>query len=181
MALSGAIAALLLGGPSHGYALYATLEAELGPVWLTRPSQVYLTLGRMARDRLVASQRIHQETRPDRQLLTLTVSGRETAEAWLVNGPSDELVVRVAVARLVIPDRLAALLGTMTDERTEALHRLRTARAQDEGGFRPEARNAEIVAVEAQLRWLAAVAVHLEEIVARPSARSRDERAAEVA
>ncbi len=181
MALSGAIAALLLTGPSHGYELHATLDAELGSAWVTRPSQVYLTLGRMARDRLVLSQRIHQETRPDRQLLTLTESGRRAAEGWLANGPSDELVVRVAVARLVIPDRLATLLGAITDERTEALHRLRTARAQDEGGFRAEARDAEIVAVEAQLRWLAAVKARLEEIVARPRARSQDERAVESA
>jgi DNA-binding PadR family transcriptional regulator len=181
MALSGAVAALLLTGPSHGYELHATLEAELGSVWVTRPSQVYLTLGRMARDGLVISQRIHQQARPDRQLLTLTERGRRAADEWLANGPSEEIVVRVAVARLVIPERLAGLLRSMTDERTDTLHRLRQARAQDEGGFRAEARDAEIVAVQAHLRWLAGITAHLEEIVARPRARSRDERAAELA
>lgn len=181
MGLSGAIAALLLTGPSHGYELHATLEAELGSGWLTRPSQVYLALGRMTRDGLVVSKRIHQKTRPDMQLLTLTDSGRRAAEEWLANGPPDELVVRVAVARIVVPNRLAALLGAIADERTEALHRLRTARAQDEGGFRAEARHAEIVAVEAQLRWLAAVKACLDELVARPRARAQDERAAELA
>ena len=72
MSLSGALAALLLTGPSYGYELHTTLEAELGSLWATRASQVYLTLCRMTRDGLVTSERIHQDTRPDRQRLTLT-------------------------------------------------------------------------------------------------------------
>lgn len=181
MALSGALAALLLAGPTHGYELHATLEAELGPVWSTRPSQVYLTLGRMARDGLLVTQRIHQETRPDRQLLTLTEAGRRAAEDWLVAGPPDELVVRVAVARLVAADRFTALLTAMIDERTETLHRLRAARTSDMGGFRAEALDAEIRTVEAQLHWLDSVRERADELVARPRARPIDDRAAELA
>ena len=181
MGLSGALAALLLTGPSHGYELHATLEAELGSTWVTRPAQVYLTLGRMGRDGLVTSQRIHQETRPDRQRLTLTDAGRQAAEEWLTAGPADEIVVRLAVARLVVPERLPGLLAGMTDERTATLHRLRAARAQDVGGFRAEARDAEIRSVEAQLHWLEWLSGHLGEIVARPRARATDERAAESA
>lgn len=181
MALSGALAALLLPGPTHGYELHATLEAELGTVWVTRPSQVYLTLGRMGRDGLVVSQRIHQQTRPDRQLLTLTDAGRRMGEDWLTRGPSDELVVRVAVARLVARDRFATLLATMAEERTETLHRLRAERTSDFGGLRAEARDAEIRAVEAQVRWLASVREHAHELVARPRARPIDDQTAELA
>ena len=178
MGLSGALEALLLTGPSHGYELHATLEAELGSSWVTRPAQVYLTLGRMGRDGLVTSERIRQETRPDRQRLTLTDAGRGAAEAWLATGPADELVVRLAVARLVVPERLPALVATATDERTAALHRLRAARAEDAGGFRAEARDAEIASVEGQLRWLEGLRGHLDEIIARPRVRQTDERAA---
>ena len=181
MGLSGALAALLLPGPSHGYELHATLEAELGSTWVTRPAQVYLTLGRMGRDGLVTSERIRQATRPDRQRLTLTDAGQCAADEWLTAGPADELVVRLAVARLVIPERLPALVAAMTDERTAMLHRLRAARADDEGGFRAEARDAEIAAIEAQLRWLNGLRGHVEEIVARPRVRRTDERAAESA
>jgi DNA-binding PadR family transcriptional regulator len=179
--LSGALAALLLTRPSHGYELHATLESELGPTWVTRPAQVYLTLGRMGRDGLVTSQRVRQETRPDRQRLTLTDAGRRVAEEWLVRGPADELVVRLAVARLVVPERLPALVAEMIDERTAALHRQRTARAEDVGGFRGEARDAEIAAIEATVRWLEGLRGHLDQIVARPRRRPMDERAAELA
>ena len=181
MALSGALAALLLTGPNHGYALHATLEAELGSTWVTRPAQVYLTLGRMHRDGLVTSERIRQETRPDRQRLTLTNAGRRAAEEWLTAGPADELVVRLAVARLVVPDRLPALATAMIEDRTAALHRLRAARAEDAGGFRAEARDAEIRSVEGQLSWLEGLRGHLDEIVSRPRARPNDERAVESA
>lgn len=181
MALSGALAALLLSGPTHGYELHATLEAELGSVWVTRPSQVYLTLGRMGRDGLVVSERIHQQTRPDRQLLTLTDAGRRVADEWLTAGPPDEIVVRVAVGRLVAADRFRALLDSMSDVRTETLHALRAARATDVGGFRAEARDAEIRGVEAQLRWLESVREQAAELVARPRARPIDDQAAELA
>ncbi len=181
MALSGALAALLLPGPNHGYELHLTLEAELGSSWLTRPAQVYLTLGRMQRDGLVTSERIHQETRPDRQRLTLTEAGCRLAEQWLLAGPADEIVVRLAVARLVAPDRLPAIAAAMIEERSASLHRLRAARADDAGGFRAEARDAQIGAVEAQLRWLEGVRGHLDEIAARPRARLTDERAVESA
>lgn len=181
MSLSGALAALLLAGPTHGYELHATLEAELGSTWLTRPSQVYLTLGRMQRDGLVTRERIRQETRPDRQLLTLTEAGRQAAEEWLADGPAEELAVRLAVARLVVPERLPALLSALVEERTAMLHRLRAARADDAGGFRAEARDAEIAAVEGQLRWLGGLRDRLDEIAARPWARPLGVRAVESA
>ncbi len=181
MSLSGALAALLLAGPTHGYELSATLEGELGSGWITRPAQVYLTLGRMRRDGLITSERIRQETRPDRQRLTLTETGRQAAEEWLWRGQADELVVRLAVARLVVPLQLPDLLEAMIDERTAALHRLRAARAVDAGGFRQEARDAEIRLAEWHLRWLGGLRPHLEEIVARPRVRRADERAAELA
>ncbi len=44
MALREVLCSLLLDGPAHGYQLQVTLEAELGPLWVTRASQVYLTL-----------------------------------------------------------------------------------------------------------------------------------------
>src|SRR6266508_604763 len=94
------LAGLLLEGPAHGYRLHATLEAELGPLWQTRASQVYLTLGRMERDGLASSRRVRQATRPDRQLLELTERGRALAERWLSGpGAPDEAVVRLAALR----------------------------------------------------------------------------------
>jgi DNA-binding PadR family transcriptional regulator len=176
VSLQGALAGLLLGGPGHGYELAATLEAELGPTWSTRVSQVYLTLGRMARDGLLRSRRVPQATRPDRQLLTLTAAGRRLGEQWLW-GPSgaDEIVVRLMVGRLVIPDRYAELAQVIAQERTSEMHRLRSLRASvsaDEG-FGSEALEREIRRTEADLRWVTRIRDNAATTVARPSARRR--------
>src|SRR2546425_1375123 len=126
MGLRGVLAGLLLQGPAHGYKLRATLEAELGPLWVTQPSQIYLTLGRMQRDRLVTSQRVRQLTRPDRQLLQLTDQGRAVAKAWLFeDATAEEIVVRLAVGRLAVPGQFAELAEAILEERSAALRALR--------------------------------------------------------
>ncbi|MHB8589458.1 MAG: PadR family transcriptional regulator [Candidatus Dormibacteraceae bacterium] len=174
MALQQALAALLLSGPSHGYQLMATLQAELGPLWETRSSRVYLTLARMEREGLVTSSRIRQDSRPDRHVLRLTQRGRGIAEQWLEGlGPADETVVRLAVARLVIPDRFEALAAEIASQRAASLQRLRELRRQATEGFQPEALDAEIARAQSDLRWLALVRERHVEIVARPTAKRR--------
>jgi predicted ABC-type transport system involved in lysophospholipase L1 biosynthesis ATPase subunit len=57
--------------------------------------RLYLTLGRMRRDGLVAVHRVRQATRPDRQIFELTARGRAAARAWLFEpGDASEGVVR---------------------------------------------------------------------------------------
>lgn len=58
MSLQSALTALLLAGPSHGYALQARLESELGPTWRVRTSHLYLMLGRLERNGLVTAETV---------------------------------------------------------------------------------------------------------------------------
>lgn len=173
MSLQGALAALLLRGPAHGYELHVSLEGELGPLWVTRHSQVYLTLGRMQRDGLLAAKRVAQAKRPDRQVLSLTASGRSLARSWLFEeGPAEEIVVRLAVGRLVAPQRWGELVEMISAQRTASLRGLRALRQETAtGGFRREALDGEVRRVEAELRWLASLADRHAEIVERPAAR----------
>ncbi len=173
MSLQGALAALLLRGPAHGYELYVTLEGELGPLWVTRHSQVYLTLGRMQRDGLVRVRRVAQVGRPDRQVRSLTDSGRSMGRSWLFdNGPAEEVVVRLAVGRLVIRGQWGELVETISAQRTATLRALRSLQQQTStDGFRREALGIEIRRLEVELRWLAGLLDHQAEIVGRPVAR----------
>ena len=178
------LAGLLLAGPAHGYRLQATLEGELGPLWVTRASQVYLTLGRMQRDGLVGGRTVPQATRPARQTFELTARGRDAARAWLdAPGQDGELVVRVAVARLLGLATFTELLDAASAAATAALRRLRALRAEVGGGLQREAVEAEIGRVQAELRWLESVRERAEEIVAaprgaRPERKERDARSA---
>ncbi len=172
MGLADALAALLIRGPAHGYELRTVLEAELGPLWVTRPSQVYLTLGRIARDGLIRGTRVPQEGRPDRTIFTLTPAGRRMAEAWLAGpGSSEEIPVRLAVGRLVDAERFRDLVETVTAERRAGLKRLRAMHPQVRDGFASEALEREIRQVEADLRWLDTVGRDADAIAARPAAR----------
>jgi DNA-binding PadR family transcriptional regulator len=179
MGIQGILAGLLVGGPAHGYQLKATLEEELGPVWMTSASQVYLTLGRMHRDGVVSSRRVRQERRPDRQLLALTASGRALALEWLFESDDpDESVVRLAVARLVVPDRFAELTDIIVEQRSAALTELRSLRRDATQGFQREAIDAEIQRIQADLRWTVAVREHAGAIVQRPRSGSRSDSSA---
>ena len=149
-------------------------EGELGPLWVTRASQVYLTLGRMQRDGLVAGRTVPQATRPARQTFELTARGRAAAEAWLAAFDTDgELVVRVAVARLLGLERFTELLDAAGAAGTAGLRRLRALRAEVGGGLQREAVEAEVARVQAELRWLDGVRQRAEEIVAAPAGERR--------
>jgi DNA-binding PadR family transcriptional regulator len=175
VSLQGALAALLLPGPSYGYVLHATLERELGQLWVTRTSQVYLTLGRMSRDGITDATRVPQPPRPDRQVLRLTPRGRRLAETWLFGASdSDEILVRIAVGRLVVPDRFRDLLETITAERTAALHELRLLRADSPRGFARAAIELEIRRTEADLRWLNSVRTNAKELAVEGAAETED-------
>lgn len=158
MALHEVLCALLLRGPSHGYELQATLGAELGQLWETRASHLYLTLGRMQRDGLVVTSRQRQDNLPDRQLVRLTAAGRRSAEGWLAaSSGGQDLVVRLAVARLVVPDHVERMAGVAAEDRRRALQRLRSMRRSVSEGFQPEALEFEIRRVEGELRWASMV------------------------
>jgi DNA-binding PadR family transcriptional regulator len=175
MALQDALSALLLAGPSHGYQLMATLESELGPLWETRASRVYLTLAHMEREGLVTSTRVRQDNnRPDRRLLQLTRRGRSIAQRWLEGkGATEDAVVRLAVARLVIPREFDRLVTVLTTDCSARLKRLRELRRQTGLGFQPEALGAEIARTQADLRWLALVRDRSGEIVSRPKIHNK--------
>jgi DNA-binding PadR family transcriptional regulator len=168
MGLAGALGAMLLSGSNYGYRLAATLEAELGPVWTARPSQLYLTLGRMQRDGWLVVERVSQVRRPDRRLLSLTRAGRRHAQAWIDAVGDEDLVVRLAVARIAVPGALPGLVRRAIADRAVRLRNLRAIRDAEEGGFRREAVESEIGRAQAELKWLETIEARAEELAAAP-------------
>jgi DNA-binding PadR family transcriptional regulator len=78
------ILALLADAPAHGYEIKRGLEHRFGTVISPlNAGQVYTTLQRLERDRLVADDAIAQEGRPDKRVYRLTAAGRRALEDWL--------------------------------------------------------------------------------------------------
>ena len=76
--------ALLAKEASHGYELRARLQLALGPLAESlNAGQVYVTLNRLEKAELVASERVGQAAAPDRKVYELTAAGRMRVAEWL--------------------------------------------------------------------------------------------------
>lgn len=171
MPLREALCGLLLRGPAHGYELFSALRAELGAVWETRQSHLYLVIGRMERDGLVASRTVAQRRLPPRQMLELTKRGQELAQSWLdAPGLREEAVLKLAVARIAAPERFVDLAGLMADDRAAELSQLRALQRAATGSFDKESIGFEIARCQAEIRWLGSVLDRAGELLTRPAA-----------
>jgi DNA-binding PadR family transcriptional regulator len=98
--------ALLAGGPAHGYELKQNFEARFGAVWPpVNIGQIYSTLQRLERDRLVHGMEVEQSGRPAKHVFQLTEGGFKALAEWLQEataGPRirDEFFMKLVLARL---------------------------------------------------------------------------------
>ena len=74
---------LLAKGPAHGYELRTAVAEMFGGTWDLNIGQVYTTLSRLERDGLVESERVAQDSLPDRRVCTLTEAGAEALYDWM--------------------------------------------------------------------------------------------------
>jgi DNA-binding PadR family transcriptional regulator len=97
-----ALLALLSEGPKYGLQLREEFEARTGEVWPLNVGQVYTTLQRLERDRLVESDDADSEG--PQKAFRITATGRQELAGWLrtpsdmSSPPRDELVMKILVA-----------------------------------------------------------------------------------
>lgn len=154
--------ALVAKEPSHAYQLQARLRQALGPVGVhLNPGQVYVTLGRLEKAGLVASETADPK-RSSRKVYALTPAGQERVAEWLaeVSWPRPNLVefhLKLAAAAAA---GLADPITIVDTQRRELLRRLRDAqRAAMTEPDRSEAAlllEGVVLGLQADLRWLEA-------------------------
>jgi len=102
LSIRHALLALLSEGPKYGLQLQQEFEAGTGEVWPLNVGQVYSTLRRLDRDRLVES--INDDTDAPQVTYRVTEEGRGELADWLRTPPDasapprDELVMKILVA-----------------------------------------------------------------------------------
>ncbi|MFG3438137.1 PadR family transcriptional regulator [Nonomuraea sp. NPDC047897] len=160
--MQDAVLAMLAKEPTHGYGLRARLRQSLGPLGESlNPGQVYVTLARLEKARLVVCERAEGlPERPERKVYALTPAGQQRVTAWLneVGWPKPDLaefhlkLAAAAAARLADPVELVAA------QRRELLRRLREAQqaalaepAESGAGLLLEG---VVLRLQADLRWL---------------------------
>jgi DNA-binding PadR family transcriptional regulator len=166
------VLALVAKEPSYGYELRARLRHALGPLGEgLNAGQVYVTLSRLEKAGLVASEGTGRSANPekpekpeksDRKVFELTPAGQQRVAEWLseVSWPKPDLaefhlkLIAAAAAGLADP------LGIVDAQRRELLRRLRDAQraALDEPAGSDAALLLEgiVLRLQADLRWLEA-------------------------
>jgi DNA-binding PadR family transcriptional regulator len=101
MSIRYGLLALLERGPMHGYQLRAAFEESTGGTWPLNIGQVYTTLSRLERDRLV---RPLPKSDEGQRPYAITDAGRAELAAWFAtpigrtDRPRDELAIKLALA-----------------------------------------------------------------------------------
>ena len=162
------VLAMLAKEPSHGYELRARLRETLGPVGeAMNAGQIYVTLGRLEKAGLVASEREPGlADRPDRKVYAVTPAGQQRLAGWLtdVSWPSPapaEFHLKLAAAAA---GSLADPLTIVDAQRRELLRLLRdtqrAAMAEPEGSAAGLLLEGATLRLQADLRWLEACEQH---------------------
>jgi DNA-binding PadR family transcriptional regulator len=158
------VLAMLAKEPSHGYELRARLREALGPIGeAMNAGQIYVTLGRLEKAGLVASEREPGlADRPDRKVYELTAAGQQRVAGWLAEvswpGPAPaEFHLKLVAAAA---GRLADPLAIVDAQRRELLRLLRdtqhAALAEPPGSAAGLLLEGVALRLQADLRWLEA-------------------------
>lgn len=159
MSVKFGLLALLAEAPTHGYQLKTDFERRTANQWALNIGQVYTTLQRLERDRLVKA----VDADGDRHAYEITASGRRQLAEWFASPvvpegpPRDELTIKVL---------LAVAAGDL--DVTEVLQRQRKASVEQLQAYTHRKAQADPVAdvaflimldalifgTEAEIRWL---------------------------
>ena len=132
-----ALLGLLYAEPSHGYDLHRKVISDLGQVWHLSQSQAYTILKRLETQGDISSEDILQEKLPTRQLLKMTLQGRQRFLEWL-EAPSGgstrairmEFVTRLYFIKMYMPEKLGQAFERQRAEAINHLERLEIAGAE---------------------------------------------------
>ena len=121
MALEHAILVSLAERSASGYELARRFDASIGHFWRASHQQIYNVLGRMESDKLVESNLVAQDGRPDKKVYAITADGRDELTTWLATPTPPEALrseFAVKLRALHLGDR-DALVAQVRKRRTE--------------------------------------------------------------
>ncbi|MEV4735638.1 MULTISPECIES: PadR family transcriptional regulator [unclassified Microbacterium] len=171
MSVRQTLLAILVQGPCYGYQLRHEFDRRTGSVWPLNVGQIYNTLERLERDRLV------QRGAADAQghvYWEITAAGADEVDRWLLAPVArstvarDELTIKIAVAATLPGADAGEIIDRQREESTSRLRDLLARRSSHddvdaEGLARSLVLDSLIFAAEAELRWLDHVRTRLAE------------------
>ena len=163
MTVRNALLALLEQGPMYGYQLRSEFERRTGATWPLNVGQVYTTLARFERDRLVESTGADEEGHVDLRRhpgAGATRSRRGSPRrSPRTQPPRDELAIKLALAVTVPGVDVGAVIQ---QQRSATMSALQDSPGSSAAGARASRRDLAwslvleslVFAAEAEIRWL---------------------------
>ncbi|MGE5285936.1 MAG: PadR family transcriptional regulator [Micromonosporaceae bacterium] len=167
MSVRHALLALLSEGPKYGLRLQQEFEERTGEVWPLNVGQVYITLQRLERAGLVASD--GQDGAGPQKRFTITAAGSAELADWLrtpasdIPPPRNELVIKVLISLRVPGADVHDIVQAHRRHVIELMQRywhLKAEAAEDDVGLALIA-DAELFRLEGIVRWLDAADTRL--------------------
>jgi DNA-binding PadR family transcriptional regulator len=156
--------AILNQGPCYGYQLRTEFDRRTGSTWPINVGQIYNTLDRLERDKLI--QRLETDADQQNTYFEITDAGRAEVAQWLGSpvvrstANRDELAIKLAVAVTLPGVDIAQVIQIQRTSTLETLQQLtRTKNATDNPESAEELAwllvvDSMIFAAEAEVRWL---------------------------
>jgi DNA-binding PadR family transcriptional regulator len=153
--------AILNQGPCYGYQLRTEFDRRTGSSWPVNVGQIYNTLDRLERDKLIRKSEVDSEQQ--NTYFEITDAGRIEVENWLGSpvarstATRDELAIKLAVAVTLPGVDMAEVIQMQRTATMETLQELTRTR---NGTDNPEQLawllivDSMIFAAEAEVRWL---------------------------
>jgi DNA-binding PadR family transcriptional regulator len=176
MSVRHAMLALLSEGPKYGLQLREEFEARTGEVWPLHVGQVYTTLQRLERDKLVESDATSDQG--PQKGYRITPEGEQELARWLrtppdlSSPPRDELVMKVLVALDVPSADVHAVIQAHRRYLVELMQQWTRIREDDARSDLNTllAVDAELFRLDSVVRWLDAAEAHFDRAAAEPAA-----------
>lgn len=151
MSLEHAILGFLAERPRSGYDLKTRcFDTTARAFWTADQAQIYRTLDRLEKAKLVTSRRKRQSGKPDRRIFEMTPPGREALAEWAsrpqhLPAARDSFLVQLFFSGLLDD---AELLGVLSERRNAHQRRLEDLRAHAITASRDHSGNARDSAVQ---------------------------------
>jgi DNA-binding PadR family transcriptional regulator len=156
--------AILNQGPCYGYQLRTEFDRRTGSTWPINVGQIYNTLDRLERDKLIS--KLDGDPEQHNIYFEITDAGRREVENWLGSpvmrstASRDELAIKLAIAVTLPGVDIATVIQVQRTATLETLQELtRTKNATDNPESAEELAwllviDSMIFAAEAEVRWL---------------------------
>ncbi|HEY3259991.1 MAG TPA: PadR family transcriptional regulator [Pseudonocardiaceae bacterium] len=163
MSVKHGLLALLERGPMYGYQLRVAFEESTGGSWPLNIGQVYTTLSRLERDRLVQAL---PEGDGGQRPYRITDAGHQELAAWFAtpvgrtDRPRDELAIKLALALTTPGVDVQAVVQTQRTATMRTLQEYTRLKAGKPGKSGPGelswllVLDAMLFQAEAEIRWL---------------------------